>query len=76
MEKQIRSSIKDSTGREESSIEELFSRVQDLENSMPIPTPLNTNDVPIKLLGGSATLSDVISTVNELIKRDLKRSRL
>lgn len=58
------------------SLPELLTRVQDIESRLPMLEEPNSNEVPIKQLPSSATLADVISVVNELIKRDLTRKKV
>jgi hypothetical protein len=55
---------------------ELLTRIQDLENRQPKEGEEDSNRVPMAFLSSSATLSDVISAVNELIKRDLTVSKV
>ena len=55
---------------------EFEARVQDLESKQTPNQELSSNNVPMAFLSSSATLADVISAVNELIKRDLTRSRV
>lgn len=52
-------------------LNDLVIKVQDLEAKMPVDKPFTHNDVPLALLASTATLSDVIKAVNELIKRSL-----
>ncbi len=46
-------------------------RTQDIELREPQEKRLTNNDVTMKFLSSSATLSEVISKVNELIKRNV-----
>jgi hypothetical protein len=55
---------------------EIFARLQDIENRLPEFKGLNTFDVPLPILATTATLEEVISTVNKLIQRDVRQDRL
>lgn len=58
-------SINDTTTKD------ILARLQDIEARLPIEKPFNHNDVPLALLSSTATLTDVIKAVNELIKRSV-----
>ena len=47
-------------------------RVQDIENKLPEAPALTSNDTIMQFLSSSATLPEVISAINELIKRDIR----
>lgn len=66
----------DTSNKNNIHVNELLVKVQDLESRLPIDIESNSNEVPIRLLSSSATLTDVISAVNELIKRDLTKNRV
>lgn len=55
---------------------ELKKRVAHLEDRQTTTRPLDTWDVPIKLLPPSAVLADVIKAVNTLIQRDQRENRI
>ena len=61
---------------ETNAVEEIMTRIQDIENKLPEFEPRNANDVPIAFLSDTATLQEVIKVVNKLIKRDLTVYRI
>ncbi len=60
--------------RSSNSIEEIEARLQDIENRLPAIRAPNSNDTEMAFLPITATLLDVISAVNELIKRNVRRT--
>ena len=63
-------------GSDEITLTDLVVMIQDLDNRMPIEKEPTSNETTMKFLPSSASLSDVISAVNELIKRDLTRDKV
>ena len=57
-------------------LKEVISRLGEVEDRLPEFKGLNIWDVKIKPLPSSATLADVISTVNTLIQRSQRQDRL
>jgi len=56
--------------------QEVFTRLAELEDNMPEFKGANSWDVPIPLLSPTATLADVVSTVNKIIQRTSRQDRL
>jgi len=57
-------------------MEELKSRLSELEDNMPEFKGANSWDVPIPLLKSTATLADAISAINKLIQRTTRQDRV
>lgn len=57
-------------------LEELVSRVQDLETTIKDLESANTNDIPMPLLSDNASQAEIIEAVNRLIKLTLTYERL
>jgi len=55
---------------------ELLSRLSDIENRLPEFKGLNSFDTRLPFLKSSATLSEVISTVNKILQRTISQDRL
>ena len=57
-------------------MEEIKSRLSELEDNMPEFKGANSWDVPIPLLKSTATLEEAISAINKLIQRTSRQDRV
>ena len=57
-------------------VKELMTRIAEIEDNMPEFKGLNSWDVPIPLLPATATLPEVVSTINKLIQRTSRQDRV
>ena len=62
--------------KEANSLLQLIVRLQDVEARLPELRAPDSRDTPLALLPNDALLIDVINTVNELLKRDVSRTRI
>lgn len=61
---------------DETNIADILVKLHDMDARIPKERELTGNDTTMKFLHSSATLADVISAVNELIKRDLTLNKV